>query len=373
MHCAQPSKDGLIYVCDRVNDRLQVFKTDGTFVKEVLLETNTQGDGSVWEIALSRDPQQKYMYIADGANHKIHVFDRPAMTEIYSFGSGGRQPGEWYALHSIATDSKGNIYTTETYRGQRVQKFTLQGPRSSDGDRTKAPPGQPPRSKRESVVTPPRPHRCVRPGPCLSEMARIAVILAVTVFCLYTTPPPNPRVRAALDALSSRHSHQVGGDTDGSFYCPMEPDVRSNRPGKCPRCGMTLVEGVPDILEYPLDLALDPVVPHPNELTRLTFGLIDPRTERPVRKLEIVHEKLYHVFMVSQDLSFFLHTHPERQGDEDFRLDVRLPKPGMYRVLSDFYPSGATPQLVTNTVIVPGAGTATDSAQIQADLSPEDD
>jgi hypothetical protein len=127
VHCAQPSNDGLIYVCDRVNDRLQVFKTDGTFVKEVLIETNTQGDGSVWEIALSRDPQQKYMYIADGANHKIHVFDRAALTEIYSFGSGGRQPGEWYALHSIATDSKGNIYTTETYRGQRVQKFTYKG------------------------------------------------------------------------------------------------------------------------------------------------------------------------------------------------------------------------------------------------------
>jgi len=202
-------------------------------------------------------------------------------------------------------------------------------------------------------------------------MARLAIILAVTAFCLYTTPPPNPRVLAALDALSSRHSHQVRGDTDGSFYCPMEPDVRSNQAGKCPRCGMTLVEGVPDILEYPVDLSLAPAVPHPNELTRLTFGLIDPRTERPVRKLEIVHEKLYHVFVVSQDLSFFLHTHPERQGDGDFHLDVRLPKPGVYRVLSDFYPSGATPQLITNTLIVPGAETAMDGAHIQADLSPK--
>ncbi len=127
VHCAQPSKDGLIYVCDRVNDRLQVFKTDGTYVSETFLETNTKGDGSVWEIAFSRDAQEKYMYVADGANHKIHVFDRLAMKEIYSFGSGGRQPGEWYALHSIVTDSKGNIYTTETYRGQRVQKFTYKG------------------------------------------------------------------------------------------------------------------------------------------------------------------------------------------------------------------------------------------------------
>ena len=127
VHCAQPSRDGLIYVCDRVSDRLQVFKTDGTFVKEVFIEKDTRGDGSVWEIALSRDPQEKYLYVADGANHKIHVFDRASLNEIYSFGAGGRQPGEWYALHSIATDSKGNIYTTETYRGQRVQKFTYKG------------------------------------------------------------------------------------------------------------------------------------------------------------------------------------------------------------------------------------------------------
>jgi len=197
------------------------------------------------------------------------------------------------------------------------------------------------------------------------------VILAVAAFSLYTTPPPNPRVLAALDALSSRHSHQVRGDTDGSFYCPMEPDIRSNQAGKCPRCGMTLIEGVPDILEYPVDLSLDPAVPHPNELTRLTFGLIDPRTERAVRKLEVVHEKLYHVFVVSQDLSFFLHTHPERNGDEDFHLDVRLPKPGLYRVLSDFYPSGATPQLITNTLIVAGEEAAMHSARIQADLSPK--
>src|ERR1051325_888835 len=201
-------------------------------------------------------------------------------------------------------------------------------------------------------------------------MARIAMIHAAAALCLYTTPPPNARVLAALDALSSRHSHQVRGDTDGSFYCPMEPDIRSNQAGKCPRCGMTLVEGVPDILEYPVDLSIDPAVPRPNELTRLTFGVVDPRTDRPVRKLEVVHGQLYHVFVVSQDLSFFLHTHPERQADEDFHLDVRLPKPGLYRVLSDFYPSGATPQLITNTLIVPGAE-AMAGAHIQADLAPK--
>ena len=127
VHCAKPSNDGLIYVCDRTNNRIQVFKTDGTFVKQYPGKPNTQGDGSVWEIAFSRDPQQKFMYISDGANEKIHVFDRQTMKELYWFGGGGRQPGQFYAVHSIVTDKKGNIYTTETYHGQRVQKFVYKG------------------------------------------------------------------------------------------------------------------------------------------------------------------------------------------------------------------------------------------------------
>jgi hypothetical protein len=133
VHCAQPSNDGLVYVCDRVNDRIQIFKTDGTFVKEVFVLKNTKGDGSAWEIAFSKDPKEKFLYLADGANEKIHVFDRESMTEIYAFGDGGRQPGQFYALHSIATDSKGNIYTTETYRGQRVQRFVYKGIGSVEG------------------------------------------------------------------------------------------------------------------------------------------------------------------------------------------------------------------------------------------------
>jgi hypothetical protein len=127
VHCAQPSNDGLIYVCDRTNNRIQVFKTDGTYVQQYIVKPDTKGDGSVWEIAFSRDPQQKFMYISDGANENIHVFDRKTMKELYWFGGGGRQPGQFYAVHSIVTDTKGNIYTTETYRGQRVQKFVYKG------------------------------------------------------------------------------------------------------------------------------------------------------------------------------------------------------------------------------------------------------
>jgi DNA-binding beta-propeller fold protein YncE len=127
VHCTELSKDGFLYVCDRPNDRIQVFKPDGTFVKEKILYKNTLGDGSVWDIAFSKDPQQKYIYLADGANEKIHVLDRESLEVLTSFGDGGRQPGQFYAVHSIATDSKGNIFTTETYRGQRVQKFVYKG------------------------------------------------------------------------------------------------------------------------------------------------------------------------------------------------------------------------------------------------------
>jgi DNA-binding beta-propeller fold protein YncE len=127
VHCADPSNDGFVYVCDRPNDRLQVFKKDGTFVKETFIERETLGDGSVWDIAFSKDPQQKYIYIADGKNQKVYVMDRQSLEILTSFGDGGRQPGQFFAVHSIATDSKGNIYTTETYEGKRVQKFVHKG------------------------------------------------------------------------------------------------------------------------------------------------------------------------------------------------------------------------------------------------------
>jgi DNA-binding beta-propeller fold protein YncE len=127
VHCVVLAGDGLLYVCDRTNDRIQVFKTDGTFVKETFIAKNTLVDGSVFDIALSKDPEQKYLYVADGSNMKVHVLLRDTLEELTSFGDGGRQPGEFYAVHSIATDSKGNIFTTETYRGQRVQKFVYRG------------------------------------------------------------------------------------------------------------------------------------------------------------------------------------------------------------------------------------------------------
>jgi hypothetical protein len=127
VHCAEPANDGLVYVCDRPNNRIQVFRKDGSFVKEQRIAPRTLGDGAVWDIAFSRDPEQKYLYLADGKNMKVYVMDRQSLEILTSFGDGGRQPGQFFAVHSIATDSRGNIYTTETYEGKRVQKFVYKG------------------------------------------------------------------------------------------------------------------------------------------------------------------------------------------------------------------------------------------------------
>jgi DNA-binding beta-propeller fold protein YncE len=127
VHCADLTNDRLLYVCDRANDRIQVFKPEGTFVKEAFVNKETLGSGSAWDIAFSRDPQQKYLYLTDGENGKVHILDRQSLEVLTSFGDGGRQPGLFYGVHSIATDSKGNIFTTETYRGQRVQRFVYKG------------------------------------------------------------------------------------------------------------------------------------------------------------------------------------------------------------------------------------------------------
>ena len=127
VHCAEPSRDGLVYVCDRVNDRIQVFRPDGKYVKEMFIAKNTKAAGSVWDIAFSKDPQQKYIYLTDGQNDRIYIILRDTLQVLTSFGDGGRYPGQFFGVHSIAVDSQGNIYTTETYEGKRIQKFVYKG------------------------------------------------------------------------------------------------------------------------------------------------------------------------------------------------------------------------------------------------------
>jgi len=138
------------------------------------------------------------------------------------------------------------------------------------------------------------------------------------------------------------------------YVCPMDKDVRSDKPGFCPRCGMKLVLGIPDDIEYPLDLKIHPAAFRAGEKVQLTFRVLDPHNGKMIDHFEVVHEKLFHLFIVSQDLQYFVHNHPIPQPDGRFLYEMTFPKPGMYRVAGDFYPSGGTPQLIAKTVIVPG-------------------
>jgi len=124
VHCVRIANDGLVYVCDRVNNRYQVFRKNGTFVREAFLERDTLGNGAMWDIDLSPDRRQSELYNADGENNKVWIFNRASDRVIDSFGRNGRSAGQFHWVHNLAVDSRGNIYTAEVDTGKRAQKFT---------------------------------------------------------------------------------------------------------------------------------------------------------------------------------------------------------------------------------------------------------
>jgi len=121
--CVKLAKDGKVYVCDRGNNRVAVFDKTGKFLQQAVVSPQTKGSGSVWDIAMSRDPQQQFLYVADGHDQKVFILRRDTLEAAGSFGDGGRYPGTFYAVGSVAVDSKGNVYTGENLEGKRVQKF----------------------------------------------------------------------------------------------------------------------------------------------------------------------------------------------------------------------------------------------------------
>ncbi len=127
VHCVALARDGLVYVCDRRNDRVQVFRHDGSFVAEWAIRPETRGLGSVWDLALSPDPAQGYLFNADGTNNEVRILRRADGRIVGTFGRPGRQPGQFHWVHSIAVDSTGNVFTTEVDGANRVQKFVPAG------------------------------------------------------------------------------------------------------------------------------------------------------------------------------------------------------------------------------------------------------
>ena len=123
VHDVAIANDGLVYVADRTNDRLQVFRKDGTFLREAFVRPETLGSGSVSGVTLSIDPDQRWLFIPDGTNNVIWILERESLEVVDHFGRMGKYAGQFYRLHNLAIDSQGNLYTTEVNVGQRIQRF----------------------------------------------------------------------------------------------------------------------------------------------------------------------------------------------------------------------------------------------------------
>ena len=123
VHCVRQTRDGLLYVCDRANNRIQVFQKNGTFVRQFTLETKTLGSGSAWDLIPTEDPAQTYLLVADGSNNEVHIVVRATGERIGSFGRNGRNAGDFHWVHNIAIDTQGSVYTSEVDTGKRAQRF----------------------------------------------------------------------------------------------------------------------------------------------------------------------------------------------------------------------------------------------------------
>ena len=163
-------------------------------------------------------------------------------------------------------------------------------------------------------------------------------------------------------------SRQAEDDT--AWVCPMHADYTMDVAGKCPKCGMALVRAAPfDVRDYRLEFRTIPAVVKPGEKTKLLFRIFHPGTGEPIKKFESVHERQYHLFVISQDMDYFQHIHPEEQPDGTWTIDVTLPKPGYYKVLSDFMPGGGASQFIARPLVT--AGYVDDLAHDSAHLVPD--
>ncbi len=188
-------------------------------------------------------------------------------------------------------------------------------------------------------------------------MNRIKTVLFAACLCI-------------LSAFVVHTASQEQADLETAWVCPMHPEYTMDAAGKCPRCGMALVRSAPfDVRDYQLDFRTVPVIVKPGQKTKLLFRIFHPGTGDAIRKFEVVHEKQYHLFVISQDMEFFQHIHPEEQPDGTWSIDVTLPKAGYYKVLSDFMPSGGASQFIARPLVT--AGYAGDLEAASAHLAPD--
>ena len=149
----------------------------------------------------------------------------------------------------------------------------------------------------------------------------------------------------------ARHAEAQTAPSPVMYFCPMHPDVTDKAPANCSRCGMKLVPGDPwDEREYLLDVKVHPAAPPPRAPARFNLTVLHPESKAPVRDFAVVHDKRFHLFVVSQDLEDFAHIHPEQEEDGSWTIEHTLALPGYYRIYADFLPIGGTPQVLARTL-----------------------
>ena len=161
-------------------------------------------------------------------------------------------------------------------------------------------------------------------------------------------------------------------ELETAWVCPMHPDFTMDIMGQCPRCGMNLVRSAPfDVRDYRLDFRTSPAVVNAGQKATLFFKVSHPGSGATVEKFESVHERQYHLFVISQNMEHFEHIHPVEQSDGTWTIDVTLPKPGYYKVLSDFMPTGGSSQFLARPLVTAGyqGDLVTDSAHLVADTN----
>ena len=191
--------------------------------------------------------------------------------------------------------------------------------------------------------------------------AAILVSFSFSSMAQQSGAKPAPAEQSALTA----------DNRDDEFYaCAMHPDVMSDKPGKCPKCAMTLVRTRrPEMAEYEVKLATTPAVVKPGKKFRLSFLISHPKTRELVKEFNIVHDKPFHLFVVSQDLTYFAHIHPQQQADGGFTIETMVPKAGSYIIYCDIFPVGGMPQVAHLNLIT--AGFDGDLFSSQAQLEPD--
>lgn len=182
-----------------------------------------------------------------------------------------------------------------------------------------------------------------------------AGILPALLAALLLVSACAPAVRPATASLDLDSSTDAEADDETAYLCPMHPDVTADKAGVCPKCGMALVVGRPfDMRDYQVEFRTEPRLVRAGAPVRMRFTVLHPDTGNSVTDFELVHEKPYHLFIVSRDLEFFEHTHPELGEDGSWSVDVTLPKPGHYTVLSDFAPRGSASQFIARPLVTEG-------------------